>query len=173
MRRLIQYNFTMKEENKNSNPAQEPLRKKIAALKKAVARTFAAYEKQFKICEEASHKKMEKGEAFNLRSALKIAKFTYKIKKTELKIAKNALKNAEKAEKKNAAATAEKPVKTPKVKVIPAKATKSAAVESKATKVKNSPAKSAKSAEAEPKATKVKTTPAKPAAKDKKKPADK
>jgi len=143
----------MKEESKSSNPAQEPLRKKIAALKKAVARTFAAYEKQFKICEEASHKKMEKGEAFNLRSELKIAKFTYKIKKTELKIAKNALKNAEKAEKKSAAATAEKPAKTPKVKAAPAKASKSADVE--------------------PKATKVKTTPAKPAAKDKKKAADK
>lgn len=142
----------MKEENKSSNPAHEPLRKKIANLKKAVARTFAAYEKQFKICEEASHKKMEKGEAFNLRSALKIAKFNYKIKKTELKIAKNALKNAEKAEKKSEAA-AEKPAKTPKVKATLAKGVKSA--------------------EAVSETAKDKTPPAKQAAKSKKKPADK
>ena len=100
----------MKQVKKNIGQALTALHKKVITAQKATVKALSDYEKKLAVCGEADGKKLDKFAAYELIAALKIAKFTYKIKKTQYKLAKNALKVAEKVEKKNnpAPAAAEK-----------------------------------------------------------------
>lgn len=111
----------MKQVKKNIGLALSSLHKKAISAEKASVKALADYEKKLAVCGEADGKKLDKFAAYELIAALKIAKFTYKIKKTQHKLAKNALKVAEKVEKKNnpAPAAAEKTILKSKKTVAP------------------------------------------------------
>ncbi len=87
----------MKQVKKQADPALATFYKKSETAKKAAAKALISYEKQLAACEEARDKKLDKNAIFELVTALKIAKFVWKIKKTEQKLAKHHLKAAEKA----------------------------------------------------------------------------
>ena len=106
----------MKQIKNITDQALTPLHKKVIAAQKAVEKALADYDKKLKACEEASDKKLDKSTVYELVAALKIAKYTHKIKKTEYKLAKKALKAAEKKEQKNSEMPAAANKETPKLK---------------------------------------------------------
>ena len=102
-------NTDQKSENtsKTNSPATDALHKKVVAAEKSTQKAWADYEKKSEAYEEGLKQQSDKITLLGLLAAAKIAKFTYKIKRTEHKLAKANWKVASKADKKSA----EKPVK--------------------------------------------------------------
>lgn len=96
---------TMKSTAQKSAPAigmdLEKLSQKAASAKKAAQKSLEAYEAEDKKYQDAIEHKLEKLELLRYAAALKIARFSYKIKNTEYKLAKSSLKHAQKALKKS------------------------------------------------------------------------
>ncbi len=90
------------------NPALKALQDKLYNAQKAVDKALAGYKKASTAVEEAFHKGEDKIVLLQHHAALKIARFTHKIKKTEHKLAKALLKATEKELKKAAEKEAKK-----------------------------------------------------------------
>ena len=111
-----QTHFLMKQIKQITDQALTSLHKKVINTQKAAEKALADYNKKLAACEEASDKKLDKSAVYELVAALKIAKYTHKIKKTEYKLAKKALKAAGKKEQKNSDVPAAANKETPKLK---------------------------------------------------------
>ena len=79
----------------------DTLQKKAAATEKSAQKAWLDYEKKSAAYEDAWKQKLDKITLLGLLSAAKIAKFTYKIKRTEHKLAKANWKASSKADKKS------------------------------------------------------------------------
>ena len=93
--------------NTPSSPATEALHKKMTATEKGMQKALADCEAKSAAYEEALKHPTDKATLLELWASAKIARLTYKIKRTEHKLAKAAWKAASKADKK----AAEKPSK--------------------------------------------------------------
>jgi hypothetical protein len=112
---------TVKPKVQQSNPALKVFEDKAASTQKSLAKALESFEKASAVLHELLKKGENKIAILEGQSALKIARFTHKIKKTEHKLAKALLKIAEKDLKKSAQKVAKKMAA---VKVAPVKSGK-------------------------------------------------
>jgi len=85
---------------KSVSPALNTLKQKADSAEKAAEMAYADFEKKQIAYKEALQNEPAKNVFFQIWSAMKIAKLTYKIKRTALKLAKYDHKFAKKAVKK-------------------------------------------------------------------------
>lgn len=97
----------MKQEKQNTtttqksvSPALNTLKQKADNAEKAAEKAFADFEKKQAACKEALQNEPAKNTFFQIWTAMKIAKLTYKIKRAAFKLAKYDYKFARKAAKK-------------------------------------------------------------------------
>ena len=87
-------------EHSPSSPATQALHKKAEAAEKSAQNAWADYEAQHAAYEEALKHPADKAALLTLWAAAKIAKLTYKIRRTEHKLAKAQWKASAKSDKK-------------------------------------------------------------------------
>ena len=85
---------------KGISPALNTLMQKVDNAEKASEKAYSDFEKKQLAYKEAIHNESAKHVLFQIRSAVKIAKLTFKIKRTAFKLAKHDYKFAKKATKK-------------------------------------------------------------------------
>ena len=85
---------------KSVSPVLNTLKQKADSAEKAAEKAFVDFEKKQAACKEALQNEPAKNAFFQIWTAMKIAKLTYKIKRAALKLAKYDYKFAKKAAKK-------------------------------------------------------------------------
>ncbi len=114
------------------SPAAESLHNKVIAAEKSVQKAWADFEKKSAAYEDALKQSSDKITLLGLLASTKIAKFTYKIKRTEHKLAKATWKAALKTDKKSVEKSGEEgAAKKQKAKKVDHKAPKDTAAKGK------------------------------------------
>lgn len=121
-----------------NNPSTSALFAQLSATEKQLDKACAAYDQKVAAYEEAEKQHSDKITLRGLLAAVKIAKFTYKIKRIEHKLAKTNWKAASKADKKAVQSAGKETVKA-KPKKANHKAPKDTANKGKGSPAANNP----------------------------------